>query len=492
MSRTVRHIVGGMRPLDDATERWSVGKGADHHVLRELNRMLVLNYVREHGPIARVDLARRTGLSRTTVSAIMDGLLREGLVREGSTQQAASSGGRRAILVHFNAAAGYLLGVDMGRSHLTILICDLAAHILARYSGPFDVDRGPEECLPWLIGELRALLEQHHIPWSQVVGVGMGMPGPMDASLQRTIRPPRMPGWDGVDVRSILARELAVPIYLDNDANLGALGESRYGAGIGVPHLTYVKVGTGIGGGLVMLGHIYRGSVGSAGEIGHVTVDPDGPLCDCGNRGCLEAMVDAHMITRDAVEGISLRAGGAAPHDAASVLSPLRTLKAPEVEDVVNASLQGDPAAVAALTHAGELIGVVLAGLVNLINPSLILLGGSVARAGDLLLDPIRRAITARSFSVASAHLTVRAGALGDNATALGGVAMVTDAAFRIPMSMSSLGPSSFLLAAETADSAPGELAGPGTSSTSIRSPGLATTSRRRSTDPTKEGVHAS
>jgi glucokinase-like ROK family protein len=404
-----------------------VAHGADPRFMREHNRLLVLNHVREHEPIARVDIARRTGLSRTTVSAIIDELLRQGLLREGSTQQASASGGRRPILVHFNADAGVMLGVDMGRSHLTILVCNLAARILAQRSGPFDVDRGPDECLPWLISELRATLDEHHIPWTQVVGVGVGIPGPMDASLQRTIEPPRMPGWDGVDVRSVLARELAVPVYLDNDANLGALGECRYGAGVGVPDLTYVKVGTGIGGGLVMSGRIYRGSVGSAGEIGHVTVDPDGPLCDCGNRGCLEAMVDAQMVLRDAGAGKSPGARLTTPVEVEP--APIAP-RAPEVTAVVNAALQGDAAAREAVAHAGELIGVVLAGLVNLINPSLILVGGSVARAGDLLLDPIRRTIAARSFSVAWTHIAIRAGDLGGNATALGGVATVLDAAF--------------------------------------------------------------
>lgn len=461
MSRTVRHIVRGMRSRDESTPaRWSTSKGADQRLMRELNRVLVLNCVREHEPIARVEIARRTGLSRTTVSTIIDELLRDGLVREGSTQHAAASGGRRAILVHFNASAGVMLGVDMGRSHLTIVLCDLAANILARRSGPFDVDRGPQICLPWLIAELRALLTEQRVPWSQVVGVGVGMPGPMDASLQRTVKPPRMPGWDGVDVRSILARELGVPIYLDNDANLGALGESRFGAGVGVPDLTYVKVGTGIGGGLVMAGSVYRGSVGSAGEIGHVTVDPDGPLCDCGNRGCLEALVGAHMITRDAAEGISLHACAGEQAARAATDPEPQALSAhveADVADVVTAAQGGDAAAAAALAHAGELVGVVLAGLVNLINPSLILVGGSVARAGDILLDPIRRTITARSFSVASAHIIVRAGALGDNATALGGVAMVMDAAFRIPTSMSSLGLPSQPRAPETADTGRGE-----------------------------------
>ncbi len=430
MSRTVRHIVRGMRSRDALSgEGPAAARGADLRLMRELNRRLILNCVREHGPIARVAVARQTGLSRTTVSSIMDALLKDGLVREGNPQSATPSGGRRAILVHFNASAGYILGVDMGRSHLTIMLSDLAANVVARRSGPFDVDRGPDACLPWLIGELRAFLDERHILWSQVVGVGMGMPGPMDSSLQRPVAPPRMPGWDGVDVRGILMHELGVPVYLDNDANLGALGESRYGAGVGIADLAYLKIGTGIGGGLVMDGQIYRGSRGSAGEIGHVTVDEDGPLCDCGSRGCLEAVASGGAIVDDALRTGALLS--VAP-TARSGPSEASARLAPDVAVVVRAALDGDPASRAALGRAGERIGVVLAGLVNLINPSAILIGGSLARAEDLLLDPIRRVVAARSFSVASAHTRISVGALADSAIALGGIAMVIDAAFGV------------------------------------------------------------
>jgi glucokinase-like ROK family protein len=428
MSKTVRALVRGMQPSGERPASGvGTSRGAGLRTMRELNRLLVLNCIREKGPIARVAIARRTGLSRTTVSTIMDVLLRDGLVREGSMQSATSNGGRRAILVHFNASAGSILGVDMGRTHLTIMLSDLAGEVIARRSGAFDVDCGPEAGLPRLIGELRAFLDEHQVTWAQIVGVGVGMPGPMDASLQRTIAPPRMPGWDSVDVRGVLARELGVPIYLDNDANMGALGESRYGAGVGVADMAYIKIGTGIGGGLVMGGRVYRGSRGSAGEIGHVTVDEDGPLCDCGNRGCLETMAAAQAIVEDARQGLSLlrrnpRSSG--------LQGQLSASSDPDVADVIHAAQQGDPACLAALERAGAHIGVVLAGLVNLINPSLILIGGGLAGADDLMLDPIRRAVAARSFSIASAHLEIRAGALGDAAIALGGVAMVLDAAF--------------------------------------------------------------
>jgi predicted NBD/HSP70 family sugar kinase len=429
MSRTVRHIVRGMRSRDARSRaEGGAARGADLRLMRELNRLLVLNCVREHGPISRVAVARRSGLSRTTVSTIMDVLLNEGFVREGDTQNATSSGGRRAILVHFNASAGYILGVDLGRSHLTILMTDLAATIVARRSGPFDVAQGPGACLARVAAEARALLEEQRVAWNQVVGVGVGIPGPIDASQHTLVSPPRMPGWHGVDVRRVLERDLGVPIYLDNDANLGALGECRFGAGRGVTHLAYIKIATGIGGALVVNNEVYRGSRGTAGEIGHVTVDEHGPLCDCGNRGCLETLAGAQAIVDDALRGGSLcHAGQVQP---APPQEPLAARPVADVADVVQAALAGDPSSRAAIERAGERIGVVLAGLVNLINPSVILVDGGVARAGDLLLAAVGRAVAARSLAAASSMIHIRAGALGDNAIALGGVATVVDAAF--------------------------------------------------------------
>ncbi len=431
VSRTVRHIVRGMRSRErrNAVES-GAGKGADLRLMRELNRRLILNCVRERGPIARVAIARQTGLSRTTVGTIVDDLLNDGLVREGATQTAARSGGRPAILVHFNASAGSILGLDMGRSHLTILLSDLAANILARRSGPFDASLGPDECLPWVVRELRDFLVEQHVSWNRVVGIGVGMPGPMDANVHRTIAPPRMPGWGNVDVGGRLSRELGVPVYVDNDANMGALGESWYGAGSGVRDLIYIKIGTGIGAGLITSGHIYRGSRGSAGEIGHVTFDESGPVCDCGNRGCLETFASAPAIVEDAIHAASLRA--ADPLASATALPALANTPHPDIADVVQAARDGDCACVAALRRAGERIGIVVAGLVNLINPSAILIGGGVAQAGGLLLDPIRSAVNARTFSVASQDLRIEQGALGDNAVGYGGIATVIDAAFGV------------------------------------------------------------
>lgn len=446
MSRTVRRLVRDMRS-NDAGSAQTGQRGADPRAMREANRLLVLNCLREQGPLARVTVAQRTGLSRTTVSSQVERLLHEGLVREGEPQNAAPSGGRRPILVHFNEVAGYILGVDLGRTHCTLVATNLAAEVVARQSGPCDTNRGPELTLRQLTAEIREFAARQGIAWDRVLGIGMGIPGPVDSVGRRLVAPPRMPGWHGVDIPAILGRELNVPIYLGNDANMGALGESRFGAGRGVEVLAYVKVGTGIGCGLVVDGRVYAGSRGFAGELGHMTIDELGPLCECGNRGCLEAVTGAPAIVADAVAGLSLRrmAGAGDPSlPAAATLTQAPALAGcalVDIADVVQAAQTNDAASQAAIMRAGELIGIALAGLVNLVNPSLILLDGGVARAGGLLIEPIRRAIAARSLAAASSVVRIEQGALGDNAIALGAVATVLDAAFGAPASLTTVAP---------------------------------------------------
>jgi predicted NBD/HSP70 family sugar kinase len=415
--------------------------------MRELNRLSILNCVRLCGPIARVALAQRTGLSRTTVSSVMEELLTEGLVREGELLDAAPSGGRRATPVHFNGSAGYVLGVDLGRTHFIALITNLSAEVIARRSGPLNSELGPDVCLPQVIAELRSLVQSTGIPWARIFGVGIGIPGPFDGKLGTLINPPAMPGWDGFNIGSLLQRELEVAIYVDNDANMGAVGESRFGVGRGVADMAYVKIATGIGCGLIINGQIYRGSHGSAGELGHVTINEEGALCDCGNRGCLETVASAAAITRDAMALIPQASPGdplGRPVSEAEGIAPgerllgsndirhdIRSEETPvDIADVVRAALNGDRSACTAIQRAGNHIGVALAGLVNVMNPSLILIDGSVARAGELLLEPIRRVIAARSLKAASTSTSVVLGELGDNAIALGAVASVIDATF--------------------------------------------------------------
>ena len=466
VTKTVRHIVRSMRARDvRQSTRPATSRGADLRLMRELNRLLILNGVRVSGPITRVAVAHRTGLSRTTVSSIVDELLADNLLFEGKTVEAAPTGGRRATLLHFNADAGYVIGVDLGRSHLTLLLTNLAGQIIARRSGPFDASLGPEICLQHVIADLMDFTAEHHVGWHQIIGVGLGIPGPMDAASRMLVRPPRMPGWDQFDIRAVMERACKVPIYLDNDANMGARGESQYGAARNVEFMAYVKVATGIGCGLIMNGDIYRGAGGTAGELGHVTIDDNGPLCDCGNRGCLEVVAGAAAVTMAAARDVYPDSSGAGDgndshdshdshdgHDSVdSAAAGPRRAGPLDVADVVQAALAGDTVAQEAIERAGYHIGIALAGLVNIFNPSLILLDGSMARAGEFLLGPIRQGIARRSLAASSAATRIEMAQLGDNAIALGAVAKVIEAAFGPPSLTTMPDPSTgdFLVAAE-------------------------------------------
>lgn len=431
MDHTVHRLVRNMRTPDrSGQDRQPAAQGADIHRLREFNRLLVLNYVRDHGPVSRVMLAQRLGLSRTTVSSIMDALLQEGFVREGHFLDAAPKGGRRAILVHFNADAGRILGIDVGRTHLTMLLTNLTPAIVAQRTVSFDTSRGAGVCLPILISEIRTFVEASATNWEMIVGIGLGIPGPLSANFHYLSSPPHMPGWDNIDIWEALHAAFHKPLYIDNDANMGALGEIRLGAGRGDLDMAYVKISTGIGGGLVLNGRIYRGHQGSAGELGHLTINEDGPRCVCGSRGCLETLAGARAIVADAEQGFSLaRKQGAAPGDE-SIASQRAQRVFTDIADVIVAAQQGDASSIAALERAGERIALALAGLVNLVNPASIVLDGSVARAGDILLDSIRKVVASTSLPAAWQGTRLLLGELGATAIALGATLTVLDAAF--------------------------------------------------------------
>lgn len=304
-------------------------RGQTFTVFGNLTGCWFLNYVRVYGPVSRVMLAQRLGLSRTTVSSIIDTLLQEGFVREGHFLDAAPRGGRRAILVHFNADVGRILGVDVGRTHLTVLLTNLTPAIVAQRSVPFDTNCGPDVCLPILISEIRTFVEASTTSWESIAGIGLGIPDPLSGDLHRLSSPPHMPGWDDVDIWAQLYAAFRKPLYIDNDANMGTLGESR--------------CGTGIGGGLILNGRIYRGHQGSAGELGHLMIDENGPRCVCGGRGCLETLAGARAIMADAEQGLSLARkqalGADSEHPAGEGVKRVFTT----IIDVIAAAEKGDP-----------------------------------------------------------------------------------------------------------------------------------------------------
>ncbi|MFD5417732.1 ROK family protein [Streptomyces sp. NPDC127069] len=368
--------------------------------LHRANLERVVRAVRLAGSLTQAEIARTTGLSAATVSNIVRELKEGGTVEVTDT----SAGGRRARSVSLSGDAGIVIGVDFGHTHLRVAVGNLAHQVLAEESEPLDVDAS------WVDGFDRAealvgrLVQQVGVARDKVIGVGLGVPGPIDVESGTLGSTAILPGWAGINPRQELSQRLGVPVYVDNDANLGALGELVWGSGRGVRDLAYIKVASGVGAGLVINGQIYRGPGGTAGEIGHITLDESGPVCRCGNRGCLETFAAARYV-----------------------LPLLQGSHGPELtmEKVVELAREGDPGCRRVISDVGRHVGSGVASLCNLLNPSRIVLGGSLAEAGELVLAPIRESVGRYAIPSAARQLSVLTGSLGGRAEVLGALALV-------------------------------------------------------------------
>jgi glucokinase-like ROK family protein len=382
----------------------------------------VLDEVRLGRSRSRSEVADRTGLSRAIVAARLGELLERGLVVEG--EPGPSTGGRPPRQLAFRGDAGHVLVADLGASSIDVAVTTLDGRILGHFDEPADVAAGPDVALQRveeLFGQLRRASRE--LP-GRLWGIGIGVPGPVEFRTGRPISPPIMPGWDGYPVRERFAARFDAPVWVDNDVNLLALGEWRSGVATGHDNVVVVKVGTGIGAGIIADGRLHRGAQGAAGDVGHIQVASEGDiLCRCGNTGCLEALAGGAALARDgaaaARNGLSERL--------AAVLEARGTVTA---EDVARAASFGDPEAIALLQAAGGRIGAMLAGVVNFFNPSLVVVGGGVAQSGDALIASIREAVYGRSLPLATRELLIRRSSLGGLAGVVGASAMVVDQLF--------------------------------------------------------------
>jgi predicted NBD/HSP70 family sugar kinase len=360
--------------------------------------------LRDGRPRTRADLATVTGQSRSTIAARVDVLLASGLVSPSG--EASSTGGRPPSTFRFNPAARVVLAVDLGATHARLAVTDLAGDVLAEHDEPIAIADGPGAVLGRVVELGRDLLAEAERPVEDLASIGVGLPGPVEHSSGRPINPPIMPGWDDADVPGILGDALHVPVLVDNDVNIMALGEHRTQWG-SVDHLLFVKVATGIGAGIISDGSLRRGAQGSAGDVGHIAVPggSDRP-CRCGNTGCLEAVASGPAIATELAEH------GVAASDGADVVALVRA---------------GDLEASRAVREAGRRIGGVLAACVSLLNPSVIVIGGQVAEAGEHLIAGIREVVYRRSLPLATQHLRIAASRTMGRAGVLGASAMAAD-----------------------------------------------------------------
>ncbi len=382
----------------------------------------VLDAVRLGRARSRGDLVGRTGLSRGVVAQRVGELLERGLVLEG--ERGPSTGGRPPRQLTFRGDAGHVLVADLGATSIDVAATTLDGRILAHVDEPASIAAGPEVALARveeLFDDLSAA--RRRLP-GRLWGIGVGVPGPVEFRTGRPIFPSIMPGWDNYPVRERLAARYGAPVWVDNDVNAMALGELRAGVAAGHRNVIVVKIGTGIGAGVISDGRLHRGAQGSAGDVGHIHVSDDrSVVCRCGNEGCLEALAGGEAIGRD---------GEAAARDGRSprLLAILDAHGVVTAEDVALAASFGDAVAVDLLQAAGRRVGLMLASVVNFFNPSLVVIGGGVAQSGDVLLASIREVVYSRGLPLATRDLLVQRSSLGSLAGVIGGSAMVVDQLF--------------------------------------------------------------
>jgi predicted NBD/HSP70 family sugar kinase len=371
--------------------------------LRERNRLRVVDALRARGAVSRADIARATGLSRSTVSSLVADLQAVGLVREGDSAGAASAqGGRPGVLLSLDSSAGALVGIDFGHDHVRVALSTLSYDLLGEDSVEIDVDSAAGDALDSAAHLAQALLAGAGIAHDRLLTAGVGLPGPIDRESGLVRSQPILPSWGDIDPVAELERRLEAPVHLDNDANVGALGEATFGAGRGAEVLVYLRLSAGIGAGLVIGGRPFRGARGIAGEVGHVLVDPQGPICRCGNRGCLETFVAGPALCE-----LLRRSHG-----------PLT------VRGLVALAAEGDAPATRVLADAARIVGRAVADVCNTLNPDVVVVGGDLSAAGEIVLAPLREAV--RRFAIPAAADAVRIvpSELGDRAEMLGALAL--------------------------------------------------------------------
>lgn len=364
----------------------------------------LLRLLRDGRPRTRSELASVTGLARSTVTQRVDALLASGLI--GPAGEAVSTGGRPPTTFSFRPEARVVLAADLGATHARLALTDMSGTVLAEDRADLDVALGPEPVLDWVVEHGLALLDTAGREADELLGVGIGLPGPVEHSTGRAVNPPIMPGWDDFDVAGHVNASIRRPVLVDNDVNIMALGEHHV-AWPGAGHLMFVKVATGIGCGIISEGRVYRGAQGAAGDMGHIHV-PNGEQrpCRCGNTGCLEAVASGHALA-EALTRAGVPATGA--------------------REVVELSRKGSVPALRALRQAGRDIGEVLAAAVNMFNPSVIVIGGALALAGDHLLAGAREIIYQRSLPLATENLSIVSSKAAESAGVIGAAVMVID-----------------------------------------------------------------
>jgi glucokinase-like ROK family protein len=390
--------------------------------IKEINELRILNLLRVYPGISRSQIVSRTGLSKATVSTIVSEFIQEGVVCEAGAGVQIASAGRRPVKLRLNGQIRLAIGVELTGSECIATLTDL-------YSDPLRVVRYPmadvsvDASIDLIVQSVNQLLDGYDA--SRLLGVGVGVPGPVDATRQRVIQAENI-GWFDVPLGPMLAERIGKPVTVVKRQNAGALGEHWHGIGKSHANLLYISVGVGIGCGIIVHGELYEGANGSAGEIGHITVVPDGHRCRCGNLGCLETLASCPAIAVRAREKTKEGRETLLADWARGVLQSITS------DMVIEAARKGDPLAIEVIQEAASYLGIAIANVINLFNTSMVIIGGELLELGDLFLEPISEVVQRRAFSIPLSTVEVVPSSLGHNAAAIGAATLIIDHSFTL------------------------------------------------------------
>jgi len=381
----------------------------------------ILSIIRKNQGASKVDLIRMTDYSRSKITGCINSLIEGGFIHTNGLS--GNTGGRRSVIYTLHGNKGLVFGADIGATSIDLIITDLRGKRLARYEETGLVKHGPRKILSRICVLFDRLMEENNLSEQPVLAFGIGVPGPVDFKRGLVVSPPIMPGWDQFPIIPFINDHLPDTfVVVDNDVNIMALGESVQGIGIDKQNIIFVKIGTGIGAGIICEGKVYHGTAGCAGDIGHICMDnEEGPFCPCGNRGCLEVLAGGEAIARHAAEAVK--------NGTSEILKKYYDQRGGEIraEDIGSAAREGDPVSIKIIRESGKVIGEVMAGLVNFYNPGMIVIGGGVSNLGNILLSSIHQAILKRSLPLATKDLPVVFSLLKEDAGVIGAINLALD-----------------------------------------------------------------
>lgn len=380
-------------------------------ILNTYNKREIINLIRTKNPIFKAEISRMTGLSIPTVMKITDDFIKSGLVKVQGKGE--SSGGKRPELLEFVYDAYYIVGVDIGRNSIKTILMDLNANKLNSIVIKTEETKPEKMVIDKVIRSIETVINESNIDKNKILGIGVGMPGLLDIEKGIVLFSPDF-DWEGVQLIQPIKEHFDLPIHIENSTRAIAMGEKWFGIGTIANNFLCVNLGHGIGSAIVMDGELYHGSSGSSGELGHITLEKDGPICECGNIGCLEALASANAITKTA-KNIILNGV-----DTLIISECNGNIEDVEAKTVFDAAKKGDEVAMKIIEEAINYIGIGLANYINLFDPDLIILAGGIVNAGDILLEGIKKVVLKRQMKFAARKLKIKVSNFGDDATAIG------------------------------------------------------------------------